>query len=80
MDTGDSSFWRINWISDCEFTCSYISETQLKSKEELDFYMNSTLKFTVTGVSKTYYTYDALVNYTNGSAKFSDTVWFSDKR
>ena len=79
LNTRDTSYWRIKWISECEFTCNFISITKPLSKEELDFCNNTTLKFTVSCVSKDYYTYDALASYNNISKTFSDTMWFHAK-
>lgn len=79
LSAGDTTYWRINWIAECEFTCRFMSSTKLLSKEELDFCNNSTLKFTVSNVSKDYYTYDALFSYNNNSTSFSDTMWFHAK-
>ncbi len=79
LSTGDTSCWRIKWVSQCVFTCNFISITKSISKEELEFCNNSTLKFTVSRVSKEYYTYDALFTYNNISKTFSDTMWFHSK-
>ena len=75
LSTGDTSYWRVNWISDCEFTSSFISSFKQKSKEELDFYNGSTLKFTISHVTKDYYTYDAVFTNKNYLRRFSDSMW-----
>jgi hypothetical protein len=79
LSTGDSTFWRILWVSDCQFTCSYISGSKMKSQEELDFYKKSTLTFNILKTTKKYYTYDALFKTDNNSRSFSDTMWLIAK-
>lgn len=79
LSTGDSTFWRILWVSDCQFTCSYISGSKMKSQEELDFYNRSTLTFNILETTKHYYTYDALFKTDNNSRSFSDTMWLVAK-
>ena len=78
--TGDTSYWRVAWASDCEFSVAYISGTKVVSQQELDFYKQSTLKFKVTNTNKDYYSYDALFTYSNESKIFSDTMWIYEKK
>ena len=40
--TGDTSYWKIRWTDNCTFSCNYISGFKSKSKEELNFYNQST--------------------------------------
>ena len=79
QSTGDSSFWRIVWISDCQFTCNYISGSKIKSQEELDFYKKSTLTVSILKTTRNYYTFDALFTSDNISRSFSDTMWLEAK-
>jgi hypothetical protein len=79
LNTGDSTFWRIAWVSDCQFTCSYISGSKIKSKEELDFYKKSTLIINILKTSKEYYTYNAFFTSENNSRSLSDTMWLKAK-
>lgn len=79
-NTGDTSYWRVAWTSDCNFTIAYISGSKVKSQQELDFHRQSTLKFSITNTTKDYYTYNALFTYNNDSKKFSDTMWFHEKK
>lgn len=79
VTTGDTTRWRVNWITNCEFTTTLMSSSKQKSKEEVDFYNSSTLKFKISSVSKDYYTYEALFTYNNNSRRFSDTMWLHEK-
>ena len=77
--TLDTSYWRVTWISDCEFTTTFISGTKARSQEDLDFYKQSTLKFKISNSSREFYTYHALFSYNNRSKIFSDTMWLQEK-
>jgi hypothetical protein len=71
----------VAWISNCEFTISYVSGTKAISKQELEFYKQSTLKLNITKTTKDYYTFDALFTYNNNTSKVSsDTMWFQEKK
>ena len=77
--TGDTSFWKIKWLSNCEFHCSYISGTKNRSKEDQDFYEKSTLQFSILQTSTRYYVYDALFKSGLFTRQFNDTMWVSEK-
>jgi hypothetical protein len=79
QNTLDTTFWRILWLSDCQFTCSFISGTKMKWKEELTFYKMSKLTFSIQKVTKQYYTFDASFTSSNNSRTFSDTMWLEAK-
>lgn len=79
LSTGDSTFWKIVWISDCKFTSSYISGSKIKTPEELDFYKKSTLTFNIIKISEKYYTWDALFSSNGKSRTFSDTMWLKER-
>ncbi len=73
--TGDTSYWKIHWTDNCTFSCNYISGFKSKSKEELDFYNQSTLVFKVKTMNDEYYNYDAELKFKSQSMSFSDTLW-----
>ena len=73
--TGDTSYWKIRWTDNCTFSCNYISGLKSKSKEELDFYNQSTLVFKVKTLNAEYYNYDAELKFKSQSMSFSDTLW-----
>lgn len=79
LNTGDSTFWRIRWISDCQFACTYLSGSAIKSPEEIDFYKRSILKFNINKTSDLYYTFDAMLTFDNNTKSFSDTMWLNKK-
>ena len=47
INTGDTSYWHVVWLSDCEFTVAYISGSKAMSQQELDFHKQSALKFSI---------------------------------
>ena len=73
--TGDTSYWKIRWTDNCTFSCNYLSGLKSKSKEELDFYNQSTLIFKVKTLNNEYYNYDAELKFKSQSMFFSDTLW-----
>ena len=73
--TGDTSYWKIRWTDNCTFSCNYLSGLKSKSKEELDFYNQSTLVFKVKTLNNEYYNYDAELKFKTQSTFFSDTLW-----
>lgn len=78
--TGDSTTWKIVWISDCQFTCSFIWSSKKKSQDELDFYKKSIITFNIRNITEKYYTYDAFFSSGNLSKNFfSDTIWLQPK-
>lgn len=79
LNTNDTSNWRIQWVSDCEFTCKFISSTKNMSKPENDFYKSSFLKFSIVSATKDYYLYNAVFTANNYSKVFNDTMWVSPK-
>ena len=79
LKSGDTSYWKIGWISDCEFNCDYISATITKSKKDESFYKNSTIKFSIIKTSKEYYVFEALFSSALLTKKYIDTVWLHEK-
>lgn len=77
--TGDSSFWKILWVSDCQFISRFISSSKIKSQEELDFYKKSMITFNILKITEKYYTYEALFSSGNLSKSFNDTMWLIPK-
>jgi len=77
--TGDTSYWKIRWTDNCTFSCNYISGFKSKSKEELNFYNQSTLFFKVKTLNDEYYNYDAELKFKSQSIFFSDTLWRQKK-
>ncbi len=79
LKTGDTSFWKIKWLSDCEFNCSYISGIKSSSKAEQDFFNKSILRISIVDGSKDYYVYDALFQSGSFTKQFNDTMWLREK-
>ncbi len=60
MKTGDTSYWKIKWTADCQFSTHYLSGLKFTSKEEEYFYTTSTVTFTIGTITKDYFIYDGL--------------------
>ena len=79
LNTGDTSFWKVEWTSDCNYNCKYISAVKEKSPEEEEFYKSSGVKFSITKITENYYLYDALFSSLLITKSYSDTVWLKEK-
>jgi hypothetical protein len=73
--TGDISKWKIRWTDNCTFTCQYLSRLRFKSDQELNFYNQSKLIFSIKSLMHDYYVFDAELKYKATSRKFTDTLW-----
>ena len=73
--TGDTTNWKIYWIDNCSFSCQYISGLKDKSDQELAFYKQSIILFSIKTLEKDYYTYNAELKFNAQSKTFNDTIW-----
>ncbi len=81
MRTGDTSYWRINWITDCQFSSHYLSGIKFASKGDEYFYKTSTLvTITIGTITKDYFLYDALFENEYSRKKYSDTCWLHERK
>lgn len=77
--TGDTSFWKITWQGDCQFTAGFISRTSPISQAESDFYASHTTTIEIVGPQKDYYLIKATINPPVRYEYPSDTVWLHPK-
>jgi len=77
--TADTSFWKIKWVSNCEFVCTYISGTEKQSKEKQEFYEKGIVQVSIVNTSKEYYVYEALFKSGSFTKKFNDTMWLKER-
>jgi hypothetical protein len=79
LKTGDTSFWKIKWLSGCEFNCSYISGIKSKSTAQQDFFNKSNLTVSIVYTSKDFYVYDGIFQSGLFTKQFNDTMWLNEK-
>jgi len=78
--TGDTSYWRIKWITDCQFSSHYLSGIKFASRGDEYFYKTSTVTFTIGAITKDYFLYDALFENEYARKKYSDTCWLHERK
>ncbi len=78
--TGDTSNWRIKWITDCQFSSHYLSGIKFATKSDEYFYRTSTITFTIGTITKDYFLYDALFENEYSRKKYSDTCWLHERK
>ena len=78
--TGDTSYWRIKWITDCQFSSHYLSGKKFTSKADEYFYKTSTVTFTIGIITKDYFLYDGLFENPFARKKYSDTCWLHERK
>lgn len=75
LTKGDTSLWKIKWISDCKYSVQYVSGIQMESKEMEQFYRSATFIATVIKVKPDYYVFSADVTTSKQRLEIRDTVW-----
>jgi hypothetical protein len=77
---GDTSLWKINWLSDCKYSVHYISGINMDSKEMEQFYKATQLNVSIQKVTANYYIFSAEVTSPKQKKVFSDTVWMIPRK
>lgn len=71
---GDTTFWRVDWPSDCNYTLTYLYRKTKgrKTMRKLDFPIN----VTILEKTDSYYRYEAVANNKGKEKITKDTLWF----
>jgi hypothetical protein len=75
LATGDTSFWKVKWISDCDFISQYISGGRMESKEQEEFFKKTVAQFSIQKVTPLYYIFTGTVKTPKGDRTYTDTTW-----
>jgi hypothetical protein len=75
LNTGDTSLWKVTWLSDCKYSVQYISGIHMESKEMDQFYRAATFVATVTSVTPDCYVFSAEATASKQHIVYSDTAW-----
>jgi hypothetical protein len=78
LQTGDTSFWRINWQSPCAFTLSFLKKSQPVSNEELSFYNSHKTVVEILAVTKDGYVFKGGLD-NMATSNVTDTLWFKKR-
>lgn len=75
IKAGDTTFWKVNWQSDCMFNLKFIRKSQAISDVEKSFYKSHTTVFKILEVTKDYYVFKAGLDSINNAKMLTDTLW-----
>jgi hypothetical protein len=78
MKSSDTSFWKIRWLSGCEFDLEFLRRTQPMLDSEKRFYNQHITVVKIVNIADSYYTFkaglDSITN--NNNNNLVDTIWF----
>lgn len=73
--TRDTSVWKINWRTACEFDVRFIQGSRPLSQDERKFYDSHITVFQILKIEKQYYLFRGSLDSINNPKTFTDTVW-----
>ena len=76
---GDTTFWKINWISDCVFDLKFIRKSRPMSLYEEKYFNAHTAVFEVLKSEKDYYIFKVRMDSISNLNSSTDTVWLNPK-
>lgn len=79
MNTGDTSLYKINWLSDCTYSLQYISGSEKMPDETAKFFKKHKLVYEMFAVTNNYYVYKGYIDKVSNLPISTDTVWFKEK-
>ena len=79
LTTGDTSYWKLKWLSNCDFTAQYISGGRMESKEQEEFFKKMVAQFSIQKVTSQYYVYTGIFKTLKGNKTVTDTTWLKEK-
>lgn len=79
MNTGDTSYWKIKWLSDCTFSAKYLAGGPEKTDEEKDFLARHQTVVQILKISPTYYIVEGSLDSVDSDMSIVDTIWIKGK-
>jgi hypothetical protein len=79
LNTGDTTYWKVNWLDDCTFLAHYISGGLAKSDEEKDFLHNHKTVVQILKITPEYYIVEGSLDSLNSEMSIIDTIWIQGK-
>lgn len=76
IEAKDTSFWKVNWQSNCILNLKFIRKNQPLSDEDKFFYSHN-IVVKVLNVTKDYYTFKGGLDSVNNTSALTDTLWFT---
>lgn len=77
--TGDTTLWKVKWLSDCVYSLKYISGNAKIADENLAVLKKHTLVFEMSAVTNDYYVFTGHIDKASNIQIQTDTMWTSEK-
>ena len=77
--SGDTSYWRIKWLSNCIYSAKYISGGGINSQSYLEFLSKHKTIVEIQTVSENYYTVLLRLDSITYKPAMNDTIWLKKK-
>lgn len=75
FDSGDSTSWRIKWLSGCRFTMQYLTGSIPLSKKDEKLLYNHFIAYEINTVTEDFFTYTSFRDDFSGKVLTKDTMW-----
>lgn len=75
FDSGDSTSWRIKWVSECRFTMQYLTGSLPLTKKEEKLLYDHFIAYEINTVTDDYFTYTSFRDDFSGKVLMKDTMW-----
>ncbi|MEP6512308.1 MAG: hypothetical protein ABJA79_00470, partial [Parafilimonas sp.] len=79
VGNGDTSVYKVDWLSNCRYTLKLISSSVKMTAEEKSFYDKHKLAYKIVGVTGDYYIFKGYIDKTSHASIQSDTMWLKEK-
>ena len=78
-DTGETSYWRVQWLDDSTYISTFIRKTNPDTGLRQQFNLEAKTQIYIKAVTPTYYLFESHSNYKDKTFTYKDTVWFQPK-
>lgn len=79
MNTGDTLYWKVKWLSDCTFAARFISGGTQQSEEEKEFLSQHQTVVQILKITPEYYIVEGSLDSVNSEMSIRDTIWIKGK-
>jgi hypothetical protein len=75
LSTGDTTFWKVNWKSECVFDVRFVRKSSPMPLHESNFFNSHTTFFEVLKCLKDYYIFKGGLDSIDNPNALTDTMW-----
>jgi len=76
LKTGDTSFWKVNWINDYLYNLKFIRSTQSMSIAQKMFFHSHIAVIKILEIKRNYYVFKSSIDSIPVRNTLPDTLWF----